>query len=197
MSHSPATEPSKALLRKAAFERRARLPMPALSERIRQRLLDWPSFRQAGTIILYCSIRNEVDLLPLTHAFSGPSWYLPKVESVSVIRFYRYTPGDPLLPGAYGIPEPEASEPLSLNQTKTPLLILVPGLLFDRRGNRLGYGKGYYDRFLRSLLDDGVAYTAISASPDALLVDLLPAEPHDVAVDVIVTESTLLFTKPH
>jgi 5-formyltetrahydrofolate cyclo-ligase len=190
MSHPPISENDKSALRKTAIARRGQLPMPELSARIREQLIRWPVFQQAETILFYSAIRNEIELLPLAEETSGHRWYLPKVEQEGMIRFYRYQPGTSLAPGAYGVPEPPCADPLVTGQHSGPLLILVPGLLFDRQGYRLGYGKGYYDRFLNGLKQNGTAAVTVGASPGTLLVDRLPNEPHDVPVDIIITEST-------
>lgn len=86
-----------------------------------------------------------------------------------------------------GIPEPQDVIPLNLNQPFD--VIIVPVLGFDRQGNRLGYGKGHYDRFLETqphALTVGLAYTAAEIKP------LVPAESHDIAVQYIVTEKGVI-----
>ena len=70
-------------------------------------------------------------------------------------------------------------------------LVLVPGLAFDAQGRRLGYGGGYYDRFLRQTAAPRVGLTF-----DCLLLDEVPEEPHDVRVDVVLTELRLQRTTP-
>ncbi|MCL2437851.1 MAG: 5-formyltetrahydrofolate cyclo-ligase [Coriobacteriia bacterium] len=109
-----------------------------------------------------------------------------------------------LLPGSFGIPEPGADMPLV--DLKDIAVMLVPGLAFDAQGNRLGYGKGYYDQLLAPLQqglvpqllsqqsDEAPEGLSVSKGPllvgisyDETLFDQLPAEPHDVKMDYIVT----------
>jgi len=92
-----------------------------------------------------------------------------------------------LAPGSYGIPEPKDSAQLVLPEDIA--VILVPGLAFDRRGNRLGYGKGYYDHYLPTLSEKALA---IGISYDECLYDEIPAEKHDVCMDYIVTPTEVL-----
>ncbi len=66
-------------------------------------------------------------------------------------------------------------------------LVLVPGLAFDAHRNRIGYGRGYYDRFLAQ-----VAAPRIGLIPDALLVEAVPVDDHDVPVDLVVTDTTTI-----
>jgi 5-formyltetrahydrofolate cyclo-ligase len=68
-------------------------------------------------------------------------------------------------------------------------LVLVPGVAFDRWGNRLGYGAGFYDRLFLRLLPSALRVACVH---DALLVDRVPAEPHDAPVDLLITESMAL-----
>lgn len=136
----------------------------------------------ASTVMLYIPINNEVDLLPLAKDL---------FMSGRTILFPRVTPADEIEPwvirdlftdfvqGAYNIPEPD-TEPY----TGTVDLALIPGLAFDRDGYRIGYGKGYYDRFLalnRVRMAVGCCY-AFQA------LEKLPHGPQDRPVNTVVTE---------
>jgi len=92
-----------------------------------------------------------------------------------------------LLPGSFGIPEPGADLPLANMEDIN--VMLVPGVAFDRKGNRLGYGKGYYDRLLAHSSHKPLL---IGISFDETLYDEIPAEPHDVRMDYIVTPTQTL-----
>jgi 5-formyltetrahydrofolate cyclo-ligase len=95
-----------------------------------------------------------------------------------------------LEPGAFGILEPSADEPVvSLEEVD---VILVPGLAFDTYGNRLGYGKGYYDRLLTGMDALLRCPLLVGISYDETLFECLPSEPHDIRMDVIATPTQVL-----
>src|SRR5208282_3279592 len=101
--------------------------------------------------------------------------YLPKVvKDKNLFHFYPVLDFKTLAKGPFGILEPSGNKPADWEEID---LVLVPGLAFDRTGNRLGFGKGYYDRVLPQLkkttLTIGLGYSF-------QIVDKLPAEPHDV-----------------
>lgn len=139
MTPSPKADLRRRLLR----QRRALTPQEwrSRSERLCQQLRAWPLFENAQTVLAYFSARQEPDLSSL---FTLPkTWGFPVCVGVD-LRWYAWKPGEELKTGAYGI-----SEPGNLTQPLAPLdidLILVPALGGDRRGYRLGYGGGYYDR---------------------------------------------------
>ena len=109
-------------------------------------------------------------------------------EEKGNMEFYYVSDLDKLEAGAYGIREPKKD---SIPVTDlTDALILVPALAFDREGHRIGYGGGYYDRYLRRC-----GARAIGVIYEELLADSLPHEPHDISVDAIVTEGRILSVK--
>lgn len=135
-----------------------------------------------GTVCCYVSLENEAD----TRQFL--SWTLERGLFLAVPRvrgremeFCKIASLKALVPGCYGILEPETA---CAAETPEQGLMLIPGLAFDRAGNRLGYGGGYYDRYLRKnpqFLKAGISY-------EFQIMDRLPAEEWDVPVDWIVTE---------
>jgi len=100
------------------------------------------------------------------------------MQAVVVDRFTVFSFTD------WGIPEPVVVSPDYMNE---PDVIIVPLLAADRYGNRIGYGKGYYDRFLA-----GASGLRVGLCPDCCLVSDIPIEPHDEQLDVLVTESGIL-----
>lgn len=191
MSDLPILDNSKPTLRKTALARRQSLPMTAISRNITQHLIVWPTFQKSEIVLFFYPFRNEVDLSSLPKEFPGKQWYLPKVETGQQMGFYRYIPDAPLIPGPYHVLEPVSTEPLVFSE-HSDILILVPGLMFDQLGHRLGYGKGYYDRFLSGLKAKNVHFTAIGPVPDALWIDALPHESNDIPVHAVVSESRLV-----
>ncbi|WP_395667027.1 5-formyltetrahydrofolate cyclo-ligase [Methylocella sp.] len=142
-----------------------------------------------NVVSAYFALPDEASTLPLMErlAAMGRATALPvtgKRGTPLVFRLWR--PGDPLAPGRMGIFEPApAAEPVD------PDFLFVPLAAFDRSGNRLGYGAGFYDltlarlRAKRPTLAVGVAY----ASQEA---DRIPAEPHDEKLDLVLTEKELI-----
>ena len=139
-------------------------------------------------IALYMAKGREFDPLPLLHTLlkKNMTCVLPVVRSDSrILRFAHWREGDTLTPGPYGIAQPAGTEWLD------PDIVVVPLLAFDARGNRLGYGGGYYDATLRNLRSRkrieavGLAYAQQESGFD------LPVEAHDVKLDWIVTPESV------
>lgn len=141
-----------------------------------------------GCIAGYAAIRSEIDPAPGLERLNTQGYQicLPVVEGPArPLGFRAWTPGEPLIPGAFGALIPESAEPT------TPDLLIVPLLAFDARGFRLGYGGGFYDRTLERLRASrptkalGFAYAAQQQ-------DQVPTEPTDQPLDGIVTERGLI-----
>lgn len=154
---------------------------------IQKHLVESPFFQKAQTILFYYPIKEEVSLLPLFENYKGEKiCCFPRVEKNNhLLTLHHVKKAEELELGPYNIPQPKASAPLI--NPKQFELIMVPGVLFARDGHRLGYGKGYYDRLLKTTycLHLGVAF-------QFQLIDQLPDEPHDVPVDMIVTEEGII-----
>lgn len=93
---------------------------------------------------------------------------------------------DELTPGAFDVPEPKDPKLISAGEVD---LIVVPGIAFDMRGYRLGYGLGFYDRFLSSVREDAII---VALAYDSQVLDEMPNERHDVPADAIITESRVI-----
>ena len=159
------------------------------SARICEHLAAWPMFRQAQTVAAYMAFGNEISLMPLMQQFGNKRWAIPRtlVKPEPRLVFHPYDPTR-LARHPFGMLEPDASlpvvEPHELD------MILVPGVAFDPRGYRLGFGGGFYDRFLPQVTATkvGIAYTA-------LIVEQVPHEPFDQAVDFLACETGLVETR--
>jgi len=143
----------------------------------------------------YIPIRSEADPLPLARWCwaRGIPVAAPRVDAAARAMTLHDIAGEAALrPGAYGIREPDAASPEAALAPGT--LVLVPGLAFDARGGRLGYGGGYYDRLLARHRADIDAGAIVLAAPafSAQLVDAVPVEPHDVRVRYVLTEDGLI-----
>lgn len=170
--------------------------LPAERERrdrcIAKRVLGLDAWRQATLVLAYLSFGSEVETRGLVRAAwdEGRRVAVPRcVAGVRRMEWVEIRSLEGLVPGAFGIEEPPAAWPaLGEGEALAPdVLSLVPGLVFDRAGMRLGYGGGYYDRFLGSF-----AGTSVGLCPGALLVRSLAekgvADGHDLPVDIVVSE---------
>lgn len=158
-----------------------------LSRMAQARLLATPEFIAAVVVALYHPVANEVATEALHHAAvqAGKRVVYPRINDRH-LEFVAATELNELHPGAFGVPEPTGDAPVS---PETIDLILVPGVAFDRRGFRLGYGKGFYDRFLAA---SGDRAHRVGFCFDLQLVEVLPVEAHDVGMQMLITETRTL-----
>lgn len=148
-----------------------------------QRFLEHPKLAQANTVLLYYGVGQEIDTQGLIQTLldQGKTVCLPKCLPEHQMEARVITGLDQLEPDAYGIPAPKEGCPV-LEREKVDL-VLVPGLCFDSRGNRLGQGGGYYDRYL----EDYEGITIGLCREDFFQVNL-PREPLDAWVRFVLTE---------
>ncbi len=142
-------------------------------------ILSSPAYHDAATIYGYLPFNQEVNLLPLLQQAlaDGKQIALPKCRG-SEMHFIFMTDFSRVQYTRSGVPEPLDDSPLAWDQTA---LVLVPGLAFDRRGYRVGYGGGYYDRFLAREPD----HPTIALCYDFQLVNQIPSDPLDFPVQHI------------
>lgn len=140
-------------------------------------------------VSLYHPIRQEADCLPLLHALheAGFNTALPLVEADKLpLRFLQWTPGKALIRSKMGLNEPDPAQ----NEVK-PDVFFIPLAAFDRKGHRLGYGRGYFDASLaqaraeRKVLAVGLAYKCQE-------IPAVPISDHDQRLDFVITESETL-----
>ncbi len=157
-----------------------------LGEGMAARLAGWPLWRQSRRIFGFYGTAREPDTRPVLELAlaMGKALYLPRVTGPGRMEAVRVRALDKLAPGAWGIPEPPGPAPVPTAELD---LILLPCLAAAPGGTRLGWGGGYYDRFL-----DGRAVPAAVLCPEALIAPFLPAEPHDAPAGWIVTERRVL-----
>jgi 5-formyltetrahydrofolate cyclo-ligase len=160
------------------------------SERIRQHLAALPEFQRARTVLLFAAIDDEVDTWPiLADALAtGKAVAIPKIDRKRRMVDARelHDLEDGLAPGIFGIMEPQGSEvvpPAAID------LVLVPARGFDRAGNRLGRGGGYYDRYLAQ---PGLRAVRCGVAFAAQVLDAVPHTALDVPVHLLVTEEGVL-----
>jgi len=158
--------------------------------RISNKVLSMEEYKKASLILTYVSAGSEVDTsaIILRALAEGKKVACPRCNKENHTMSFRYIVSlDELEEGAYGIFEPKPDAPPVQPQEMAHSVCLVPGLAFDTSGARLGYGGGYYDRFL-----DGYRGVSIGLCRSACLSDHpLPRDRYDAAVERIVTDRTL------
>lgn len=152
-----------------------------------RRLANMDVLQEAQTVLAYLAFRNEVDLDLLFELLPDIDWVVPRIEGKRLI-IHPYDP-DNLIPHEWGILEPPVNAP-EVEPTNLDV-VLVPGVSFDRRGGRLGFGGGFYDRFLvkTPAVRIGVTY-------DDCLAENLPCAEHDQRMDWVVTPTQTLHCAP-
>lgn len=173
---------------RAIMSRRRSTMLPTqvaqLSHLAQQRLLATELYVAAQSLALYCPIHNETatqDIF-LMACRQGKQVFYPRVAKEH-LHFVQINSLTQLVAGSFGVLEPATSLVASRQQ---PELILVPGLAFDRRGHRLGYGRGYYDRYLAGCSD---RVLRVGFSYSFQLCDALPVGAHDQILDALITDA--------
>jgi 5-formyltetrahydrofolate cyclo-ligase len=190
-------ENEKRVLRKKFLEIRDRLStdqISRMSSRVKDLLLKLPEFKSASLIMFYVSFRSEVETLKMIEeALSlGKRIVVPATNLVQKeLEAFPIKDLKDLEPGAYGILEPKKQlKPALLEKLE---LAIVPGCVFDLKGFRLGYGKGYYDKFLQKVRP-GVP--SVGLAFELQIVSEIPnIEAYDIPVDKIVTEKRVIFCR--
>lgn len=161
-----------------------RVDFKKISQIITHKISELDEFKSAKTVMSYLSKDDEVSLESL-FIDKTKKWFVPLMKNSSIVLApYKYRETI-LRKGAFGIMEPEVKpdECFDQVQKKIPIdLILVPGLCFDKKGGRIGYGGGYYDKFLK--LNPGSK--KIGCCPKDCLYDELPQDKWDIRVDLVV-----------
>lgn len=192
IARAPLRDAARDALRAALIDARRRLSpeaRQAAGEALVARLEALLGEVGGESIAVYWPVRGEPALGELLQrwARAGARLALPVVVAPAApLRFVAWQPGEPTVPGAWGIPRPASDEALR------PSVLIVPCVGFDARGYRLGYGGGFYDRSLAALAaDGGTPPRAIGVAwDDALLAGFEPL-PTDLPLDAVVTPSAV------
>ena len=159
----------------------------SLSEKIARNLESLDAFKRANHILFYYAVGGEVDTLKLIEKYmDSRQLYLPVITGLH--HFQAVPIGRPLeLKKSHeGIPEPVEPSPNSVFDSRIDCVI-TPGVAFDRKGVRLGTGKGYYDRYFEKYPDSikiGLAYSG-------QMLDYIPKDPYDVGMNFVVTDEDI------
>jgi 5-formyltetrahydrofolate cyclo-ligase len=176
-------------------EARARSFIDQASRIIQTKILQFEPFRVAESVGLYSPLQGEVGTEALRDAAlaSGKRVLYPKIFSGRSIALVAIRSAAELRPGTFGILEPAGGEPESEEETRG-LVLFVPGVAFDPKGHRLGWGAGWYDRLLRRYRP---GLGAVGLAFEFQVVETLPIEAWDQSVDYVVTESRLIDCAAH
>lgn len=169
-------------LRNQAKQIRSILDVDLISQKIVDSILSEEIYRAAENILLFYPLKDEINLLPLLddEVSVNKNFYLPKVKGDEMV-VCPYKKNDNLITSIYKTMEP-VSEPVNPDVLD---LIFVPALMADKNFHRLGYGKGYYDRFLMKSALKAIRIVPIAS---ALIVDEIPSNAFDAQFDIIVDE---------
>lgn len=183
-----ATRQARAELRREMRARRDALDAQyraAAARDVAGHVLESGLWRSAGRVFAYCATGSELGTRALLEAAlgEGKALYLPRCVRRGEMRLIRVHALGELRPGRFGIPEPVGDEEL----LGTPDLCLAPGLAFDRAGGRLGYGGGYYDRFLA-----GARPAVAALAYPCQVIERVPVLEHDAPVDYIITPAGIV-----
>lgn len=184
------TRADKSDLRRSYCTVREELPEAGVAEgsaAVCRRLAQMPVITEADTILTYLAFRNEVDLRSLFTLLPEVRWVLPRIEGRRM-TLHPYEP-ERLVRHRYGMLEPRADAPTVAPEDVD--VVLVPGVCFDSRGGRIGFGGGFYDRFL--VQTDA---TRIGVSYDCCLAEEVPCAEYDQRMDWVVTPSTTIHSAP-
>lgn len=179
----------KKLIRKEIFRRRKEASQEELdiwSDAIIEKVLATDMYKNCETIYTYVAYKREVETKGLIQQAwkDGKKVAVPRVEG-SVMNFYYITSLDQLENSDMGIPEPKPENPADDEYA----LMVMPGVAFDRTMNRIGYGGGFYDRYLEE--HPNLKRLAI-AFEFQFVEGPLPTEPTDICPEMIITESCIL-----
>lgn len=178
----------KESLRKHAKEVRRAANSEKISELICKNIKASKEFQEAQNVMLYYPFGSEINVLGLIED-SSKNWIFPKVVD-DELDVYFYEKGDILSKNQWQIPEPCIDG--KKTDKKNIDLVIIPGLCADKRGFRLGYGLGFYDRFLRNIPQKCKRLIPIVSE---LFVEEVPKDLWDEPVDIIVTEKEIYKTK--
>lgn len=151
---------------------------------------DFPAELPQGAIVAgFSPIRGEIDPFPLLESLAAKGVTLALPVSIAPgqpLLFRAWTPGEPLVRGAYGVFEPSSDA-----EEVSPDIVLVPLAAFDREGHRIGYGAGYYDRTL-PVLRQLKKITAIGIAFAVQEIERVPSSDHDARLDLVLTDREII-----
>lgn len=185
------TSSAKDILRKEILVKRDLLSPEAVKQKSRaifEKLIERDEYINSDNILVYASMKSEVitDEIILDALSLGKKVFCPKVTDTrrGQMKFVRIYDTAELEAGYYGIREPLISEDSEIYECCEKTLVIVPGVAFDKNGNRIGYKGGFYDRFL----SDNPGVFTIALAYNFQIMDEIPSEIHDIPVKDVICE---------
>ncbi len=159
------------------------------SRQIRDKLYSMKEYREADCILGFVGYGGEVETIPFLEraVFDGKKVYCPVSNEDGTMEFYRFTSKADLITGYKNIPEPSSqAEKFEVKCERTEkVFMLMPGVAFDEKRHRVGYGKGFYDRFLATYEPDYIVAVCFACQ----IVEEFSVEEHDFLPERVVTET--------
>lgn len=173
----------KTILRKNAKDIRKTLDIVNISAKIRENLKKHPFYENSKNIMIFYPTKYEVNLLELM-SFSDKKFFLPRVKGME-LEVCEFSEESELKKSEFNILEPITNpvQPSLLD------LVIVPALMVDKKGYRLGYGGGFYDRFIEKLRSDTLT---IGLAFEFQIFDSIPKESHDAQLNYVITEKRII-----
>lgn len=185
-------------VRKEILARRNRLSEQERKEKsewIAKRVTALEVFQSADVVLLYASMKSEVetDAILREARRQGKQIYYPRVIG-DKMEFYLVVEATEMELSSYGIREPKPESTVAFEpREQDKIFVLMPGAVFDEAGNRIGYGGGYYDKYLQWLVgvtpSENICKAAVAYECQMVESGLIESEPHDVCVDYVITEN--------
>ena len=177
----------KKIIRKQIFAKRKEASDEQITEwsqSIAEKVIASDEFKNAPCIYIYVDYNREVSTRPIIEAAwkAGKKVAVPKVHGKDMI-FYDFTTNDQLEPGYFDIPEPARGEAVDWEEA----LMFMPGVAFDAARHRVGYGGGFYDRFLEA----NTKHPTIALAFDFQIVDAAPYEAVDILPGKVITQTKI------
>lgn len=169
---------SKKQLRTWAKQTRSKLNMSALSKILVEKLKQTEEYKQAQNIMIFYPLKDEVDLLDLLED-KTKTFYLPKIDGENLLCC-KFDKNTELCESCF-----HTKEPVNTQIAKSPDLVIVPALAVDKNNYRLGYGKGFYDRFLSQF---NPPVKTIVCTPKELIVESIFPNEYDIPISLIITD---------
>lgn len=158
------------------------------SKEICKKITDLILCENFDKILLYAPLKFEVDVMPVFECFAGKKeMYFPRVLG-DTMNFYEVKDFNDLSVQSFNINEPKDYCKSVIFNEKEKYLLLVPGIAFDKKGGRIGYGKGYYDKFLSE--HENIDFFTVGVCFDECFCDNIETEKHDKTVKRILTFSS-------
>lgn len=189
---------TKKILRKEILKKRENINITEkkdMDKEILNRLLESKYYNEARNIFIYISYGSEINTKDIINKAlkQNKRIYVPRTEfRTRVMDAVEISSLDKLTENSYGILEPsETHKHIDPNELD---LILVPGVAFDRKGGRIGYGAGFYDRYFKKINCDNIKrITKLALAYDFQVIDKVPMDKLDIPVDCIITEKEFIY----